>query len=299
MYKDIILKYPETVQEVPVFPKNTLQLFITDRCNLRCKGCFYRERLGAEDMLYGDYVDYIWKYKEEVSKIILLGGEPTLHPNFFNMLDFNQSLSFKTTVYTNGSHLKGIANIFKDNPSIRDNTTIRVGVHGFECSDKPLIKVQKISDELKPYLPIHFVYMLANYNVGELDAAVEYAKKHYNVTGVYLSSIRELDVTGDYWLDTPDTIPIPEYANIVQNFVNNYDFDVPLHISTRGLIITENNDFKSINKCRFGNVMRNGDLITSPFDISQQILSEELSFGTQECKRHNKCVLQKIILKRK
>ncbi|MDD5164752.1 MAG: 4Fe-4S cluster-binding domain-containing protein, partial [Patescibacteria group bacterium] len=87
-------------------PVNTLQLFITNRCNLRCKGCFYAHKLGAKEMSLREYQDYILKYLPEIQKVILLGGEPTMHKNLPQMLKFNNQYGLKTTIYSTGFNLE-------------------------------------------------------------------------------------------------------------------------------------------------------------------------------------------------
>jgi len=292
--KDFFLDYDETIwREKPVRVYNTLQFFITDKCNKRCPECFYGKMLGAKSMPFEEYQKYVKRYclpKNNIGKIILLGGEPTMHERLPDMIKFNMDRGLKTTVYTNGANLALLEGIMRDHS---DWVSVRVGVHGFAVSEKPLVAV------LPPSFPLTIVYMLATYNVHELMDAAEYAEENFNCDGFYLSSIREIDKTGDYWLDTGKTIPIQEYARIAQNFVWDYRGNIKkLHLATRGVLVTKNQDFTGVTRCRFGNVLRDGTKIISPFDISLNKATSELSFGERKCSRHHKCVLQKIVLER-
>jgi len=56
MGKMLSLQYDQSKwQELIPRPVNTLQLFITNKCNNRCKACFYAHKLGSEEMSFDDY----------------------------------------------------------------------------------------------------------------------------------------------------------------------------------------------------------------------------------------------------
>jgi len=265
-------------------PVNTLQLFITEKCNLRCKGCFVGHKLGSHDMEYDVYRFHILNYCNEIQKVILLGGEPTLHKNLLNMINLNEELNLKTTVYTNGIKL--------DRLDREDwyNTEVRVGVYGAYRSEKPLVNIPKVER------PITIVYMLRRDNIDELFLTAKMAEE-YNCNRFYISSIRDITKTHDYWLDTEETIPPFEYADIVQNFINNYNGNIKeIHISKRGVLETSNS--YNIDVCRFGNIFLDNEKIICPLDISNKILSNKLEFSSRKCNKRG-CILQKIVLKRK
>ncbi len=291
--KNVLLRYDEKRwRESVVEPENTLQIFITDRCNLRCPECFYGQWLGAFEMDLETYKAHVLKYAGQVKKITLLGGEPTLHKKLAEIVRFNAGLGFKTTVYTNGVRIDRLNEICA-NPDLAEMVSIRIGVHGLTISEKPLREVPKTD------LPVTVVYMAAEYNKHEIMAAAHFAEENFNCQGFFISSIREIEKTGDYWLDTPKTIPISNYAGIVQGFVSHYRGGIPkLHLSTRGVIVTGQQDFSKVTRCRFGSILRDGSKIVAPFDISINRASPELAFDKQECLRHTKCVLQKIVLQR-
>jgi hypothetical protein len=286
-----LLEYDSQVwDEISVEPVNSLQLFITNKCNLRCKGCFYKKRLGKDEMSFLDYKEHIEKYLPEIQKIILLGGEPTIHPDLDKMLDFNRSLGLRSTIYTNGFDLRKI-----ENTNLRD-VSIRIGVYGSRLSEKPISKVDDTS------LPVDLVYMLRKGNESELMETAEIAEKKFNCRGFYISSIRDIDVTGSFWKDTAETLTMEEYAGVVQNFVKNYKGNIPvLHIARRGVLYTATTEkyAKAVDRCRFGNIFPDNQMIICPFDISRNITSKELAFDKRKCNKHSECILRKIVLKKK
>lgn len=82
-------------------------IMLTYRCNLNCRYCFANEFVNKEnnDITMDDFdkaVEFITR--EGSSHIGLIGGEPTLHPHFKEILErliFNVKVS-SVTIYTNG-----------------------------------------------------------------------------------------------------------------------------------------------------------------------------------------------------
>ncbi|WP_128895192.1 radical SAM protein [Longirhabdus pacifica] len=83
-------------------------LEITDRCNLQCPICYadsssapHKSHRSMEDIEY--MLDAIVKNEGEADIVQISGGEPTLHPHFFEILDLAKSKPIKhIMVNTNG-----------------------------------------------------------------------------------------------------------------------------------------------------------------------------------------------------
>jgi len=263
----------------------TLQLFITNRCNKKCKDCFYESRLGSGDMpmdLYTSLVDDSRKRFPGLGKVILLGGEPTLHPYLSDMISYNIQKGMKTTIYTNGACLDAIQYI---DPQ---HVAIRIGVLGLHHGEKNLMEIKPTNIETG------IVYMLRKDNINELMDAAYYAEKHFNCRYFMISSIRAIQATGDFWKDTEDTISMDEYVSVVQTFMDNYRGNLDIHIARRGILEGE----KSIKHCRFLNVYPDQQVTLCPFDISKGIIDDSQNIG-RTCQKHPECLLQKLIYKKK
>lgn len=274
--------YTPRWQEIPVTPVNTLQIFITNRCNLRCKGCFYGHKLDtSSDMSLELYQNIVRENAPFIKKITLLGGEPLLHKQIGEMLIENSKYNISTTIYTNGRFL----DVLKDFPNVPFD--LRIGVLGNISSEKPLQKVKPTD------FPVKIVFMLRKDNVEELNVVAKAAEAQFNCKSLYLSSIREIDITGDFWKDTENTLSNNEYAGIVQKFLYEYKGGIPaLDIATRGVLKSQ-----PIKHCRFGNVFPDGTRIICPLDISLNKTSD-LLYNQRVCNKHTHCVLQKISLER-
>ncbi|MCK4777598.1 MAG: radical SAM protein [Actinomycetia bacterium] len=274
--------------------KPTLQFFITNRCNKACKACFYADYLhkdptGIYDMDLYYYIERIHQYKSQgVKKIILIGGEPTLHKDIQKMIEFNRALNLDTTIYTNGTNLEPLMDM------VGPDLSIRVGVLGYSGREKNLADIKS------KYLPIMIVYMLRPDNVIQLPLAVKAAEQNHNCTGFMISTIRDLVKTGNFFTNTEDTISNAAYRQIIQHFFTGYAEHaegIPeWHICGRTVIGSE----QGWNKCRYLNFHVDGSKTICPWDISMGIRDGEgYELCSRTCNKHSECILQKIVLKRK
>jgi sulfatase maturation enzyme AslB (radical SAM superfamily) len=265
-------------------PHNTLQIFITNRCNKRCKACFYDERLGKEDMEWEYYRDLVDQYQDKVKKVILIGGEPTMHPDVRRMIEYNILSGLKTTIYTNGTNVDVLGNYREDKVSIR------VGVLGLTGTEKNLA-------EVKSQVPFMTVLMLRPDNVWQLPYVAQYAQDYTNSQGIMISSIRDLVKTQSFWEDTPDTLSNQEFAETVNKFVKEYKGNLPtIHVCRRTTVDGPTH----YDKCRYINVYPNGEKTICPLDISLGITDGEgYELSTRKCQKHHECILQKTVLEKK
>jgi len=259
----------------------TLQVFITNRCNKMCKDCFYESRLGHGDMpmtVYMSLIDDSLKRFPDIGKVILLGGEPTLHPHLPEMLSYNIQKALKTTIYTNGARLDTLQHI---DPIY---VSVRIGVLGLTHGEKNLMEIKPTNIETG------IVYMLRNDNIDELMDAAYYAEKHFNCRYFMISSIRAIQATGDFWKDTDDTVSMDRYVSVVQDFMENYQGNLNIHIARRGILEGQHH----IHHCRFLNVYPDQQVTLCPFDISKGIIDHPKYLG-RTCNKHSECLLQKLI----
>lgn len=78
---------------------------ITERCNLKCSHCIrdsspYRDETAGTGMIKNALTQIA--HSHPYSLVLLSGGEPTLHRNFRELLDFGLQLGLTITINTNG-----------------------------------------------------------------------------------------------------------------------------------------------------------------------------------------------------
>ena len=89
----------------------SLRVCITYRCNSSCTFCYAKGLLKdfPMDMELGDFISVVrWAKAHGKKYIMFLGGEPTIHPQFEEILDFCHKEQIKTLLVTNGLYTERI-----------------------------------------------------------------------------------------------------------------------------------------------------------------------------------------------
>lgn len=98
-------RVPETIERVSYGRFRNVYLYITDKCQLRCGHCYMGERLDNALTMPFSTVTHnmkVWR-KLGGSKLSILGGEPTLHPRFEEIVRFAKAIGYeKVILNTNG-----------------------------------------------------------------------------------------------------------------------------------------------------------------------------------------------------
>jgi len=100
-----ILKNKLTSKRAPIF----LSLFVTNRCNLRCKYCFIIDETIPKEILSAEYpvtqlraiIDEF--YNMGTRMIFMLGGEPLMHPDIGEIIGYIVAKGIYLHVITNGT----------------------------------------------------------------------------------------------------------------------------------------------------------------------------------------------------
>ncbi len=85
-------------------------VFLTDYCNSKCSYCRYGNRTG-EYITVDDFSFYLWKLQEMGVRAIILtgGGEPTIHPEFSDIVKELDGFGFPYGMNTNGILFREVA----------------------------------------------------------------------------------------------------------------------------------------------------------------------------------------------
>lgn len=277
-------------KEKEVGRRNTLQIFITNRCNLKCKGCFARKIMkeNNQDISLKEYGKAVKEFLRKGGKQInIIGGEPLLHPQLREILDFNRKHKIKTTIYTNGEYLNNFnKKFFKD-------IKLRVSVY---CKSKGIKSSDKIP---KTDIPIEICYMVSkSTTLKELLASAKHIEKNYKCKVFFISSIRELDnPKKEFFQDTKITMNVLKYKQLVHDFLEKYSGKMEVHISKRGVF--ESTKTLADNKCHFANYFIGGKIIQCPYDIVNRKFQKTYKFGVRHCQHNNSCLMSKIALKKR
>jgi MoaA/NifB/PqqE/SkfB family radical SAM enzyme len=85
----------------------SVDVYVTSQCNRRCTYCFLPSDFFASGMrmsveAFSDVVAWCLRYS--VDEITFLGGEPSLHPSFVDMVSLASGRGLDVRVVTNGAH---------------------------------------------------------------------------------------------------------------------------------------------------------------------------------------------------
>lgn len=97
--------------------KHTVTFHLTDQCNIRCKDChWFSQPINPPDKVIGyrDYLHWISINKNGIKFIKLSGGEPTLYPDFLNLIN-NIPVKIKVRVNSNGTNINILKQINRRN----------------------------------------------------------------------------------------------------------------------------------------------------------------------------------------
>jgi molybdenum cofactor biosynthesis enzyme MoaA len=84
----------------------SVDVYITSQCNRRCTYCFLPNEFftsGARMTMERFAGVVSWSRRNDVGEITLLGGEPSLHPSFADMVALANAQGMKVRVVTNGA----------------------------------------------------------------------------------------------------------------------------------------------------------------------------------------------------
>lgn len=288
------MKFPwDKYEEIPLDRRNTLQVFITNRCNMSCNGCFARNIISEnnKDISLEEYREVLEKFIDKGGEQInLLGGEPLIHPEINNILRCNYYYKIKTTVYTNGYFLDKLPYL-NITGNILKNTKFRVSIYSYDGECKSCFSIS----ENHPEFDANFM-VSSETTLDELLLSAERCESFYKCKVFFISSIRELDnERKEFFDDTELTMPVLKYKELVHNFLDKYNGDMEIHISKRGVF--ESTVSLCGNKCKFANYFIGGKIIQCPYDVVNRKFQPDYEFDKRYCQQNSSCLMSKIKLR--
>lgn len=93
---------PKHIDRIPYGRFRNVYLYITEACQLRCEHCYMGERLErALKMPYEAVMQTLATWREMGgSKLTILGGEPTLHPDYITIIRDAKALGYEHVITT-------------------------------------------------------------------------------------------------------------------------------------------------------------------------------------------------------
>lgn len=80
----------------------SIRMYITESCNANCKNCFNKNNRSSASMNIQKFEALCSYFKElHIDSIKIMGGEPTIHPDFLSFMILAQSYFKKVSLFTN------------------------------------------------------------------------------------------------------------------------------------------------------------------------------------------------------
>lgn len=165
----------------------TMEIELSLKCNYNCIYCYtdpLNER--SKEISFSEIRDVLLQAKElGAGKIIILGGEPTIYPDFFRVVDYISELGMKTEIFTNGSKITPV-----------------IAKKLFQRNVRTVIKLNSLKPERMNSLtgnPKSFTNSMNAIN--NLLAAGYPDEEHFIGVSTVISKINEDEITGIWkWL---------------------------------------------------------------------------------------------------
>ena len=89
----------------PIPSLRYLEFQITDRCNLRCRHCYIGDSLN-QDLPFEKILKILKEFEEiQGLRLLLSGGEPLLHPRFWEINEVLRDHAFRSVLLSNGTFI--------------------------------------------------------------------------------------------------------------------------------------------------------------------------------------------------
>ena len=160
-------------------PRACIDFLITQKCNYRCEYCsqskkFYKNTHSADDKTIDAFLKFIKKLDKNF-EITISGGEPLVHPRFYEVIEEIKKCGLKLTVISNFSfpieNYKKIVDIMEGNL-----IELFVSYHDSQVSDfeEFLIKVKEFNNYRKDGTKFSVASVLSDKNVSKLKKLSEF-----------------------------------------------------------------------------------------------------------------------------
>ena len=211
----------------------TFLLFLTNRCNLRCATCFNKNNISDGAEMSFKYVEKIVENNPLVTKYDIMGGEPLMHTEIDKILSYLERKNKQVGLYTNGILLDKLKTTY-------NNLRLNLSFHSIVSTKASLKPIKSISRQIEKYesiYPVKLCYLISRDNKKFLKPFAKYIEDNFRfIPKLTIGALRD---EADYWNNECDNIlPLEEYINLVQDFLDTYTGKLNLDIFTEGVVFT-------------------------------------------------------------
>lgn len=139
-----------------------LNLLITEYCNQSCPFCFASKEMknSHKKIMTFEQFKLITKMakRDGIVCLALIGGEPTIHPGFIEIMKYASKQYFYIYIATNGIFPKKVKKyLLKTNPNQLNTINVNISTPGFVMNPKIREQVLEMIDEFTPKFNLSLV----------------------------------------------------------------------------------------------------------------------------------------------
>jgi radical SAM protein with 4Fe4S-binding SPASM domain len=138
---------PQRVDKIPYGRFRNVYLYITEACQLRCEHCYMGERLErALKMPFDQITQTLTTWRQMGgSKLTILGGEPTLHPHYIDVIRFATEIGYEHVITTSNGLDSAIRKFRRMQPN--DFAYIQISLDGGTTTSHDQVRGQGTFDQ--------------------------------------------------------------------------------------------------------------------------------------------------------
>ena len=177
-------------------PPISVEMHLTDNCNLNCPWCTDRDLHGNGAVLSLNKIKEMFRYFGQVGSGVTLegGGEPTIHPDFREIVRYGSECNVDMGLITNGTvDISDSINCFKWvrislDSSNRDEYIVEKGRDMFNRVMGNILQYREIRNQEKSFLGIGYVLTTRNYHdIEDIVCTLD----DYGVDYIYFRPVEE------------------------------------------------------------------------------------------------------------
>lgn len=149
------------------YPGEVSAVLFTQGCNFNCIYCYNPElistaQLGAIDSHYEvaytetEIIEFLESRREELTAVVITGGEPTLQPNLLEFVRTIKNMGYKIKVDTNGSNPEVLSDLIRSNNIDYIAMDIKTAFYHYPLATRTKVDITKIW---------HSIFLIMNSNI--------------------------------------------------------------------------------------------------------------------------------------
>ena len=195
--------------------KKLIQLYLTNRCNSKCKTCPIWKCKEKEDLPLDKVKEFILAYKD--ADFVYGGGEFFLYPDYEKLLRWSEWYDINYTILTNGllpQKVQQVVSEYKCNITISWDGILHDYIRGIDGNAH---KIKKLVEYIRKCgSNVKLSYTFSKYNYETIDEDMKVAKEIFGMNKIYLALGRDSDTfSGKEELVAPkDFHPLIEHLDM-------------------------------------------------------------------------------------